>query len=182
MGQSCYPVINDYIQNVTNSFEPTKIFSKQMNQLSLSFLIPMHRTSAYYNELIPLAESLSRLYDENLEKAGKRCSLAMVRSVFQTGNSDKIKACLDLRIPKHVIHFLQDNDAEIRKECLLILLEISKGLQDEDFEIMSKNAINMKQNFSKHGFSRTAFDKHKAMSMAAQQDVLDPGRIQLPGD
>jgi hypothetical protein len=27
MGQSCYPVINDYIQNVTNSFEPTKIFS-----------------------------------------------------------------------------------------------------------------------------------------------------------
>lgn len=82
MGQSCYPVINDYIQNVTNSFEPTKIFSKQMNQLSLSFLIPMHRTSAYYNELIPLAESLSRLYDENLEKAGKRCSLAMIRSVF----------------------------------------------------------------------------------------------------
>ena len=28
MGQSCYPVINDYIQNVTNSFEPNKIFSK----------------------------------------------------------------------------------------------------------------------------------------------------------
>ena len=128
MGQSCYPVINDYIQNVSNSFEPTKIFSKQMNQLSLSFLIPMHRTAAYYNELIPLTESLSRLYDENLEKAGKRCSLAMIRSVFQTGNSDKIKACLDLRIPKHIIHFLQDSDAEIRKECLLILLEISKGL------------------------------------------------------
>jgi hypothetical protein len=42
----------------------------------------MHRTAAYYNELIPLTESLSRLYDENLEKAGKRCSLAMIRSVF----------------------------------------------------------------------------------------------------
>ena len=88
----------------------------------------MHRTAAYYNELIPLTESLSRLYDEDLEKAGKRCSLAMIRSVFQTGNSDKIKACLDLRVPKHIIHFLQDSDAEIRKECLLILLEISKGL------------------------------------------------------
>ena len=42
MGQSCYPVLNDYISNVSNSFEPSKIFSKQMNQLSLSFLIPMN--------------------------------------------------------------------------------------------------------------------------------------------
>ena len=37
----------------------------------------------------------------------------------------------------------------------------------------------MKQEFSKHGFSRTAFDKHKAMSMAAQQEVLDPGKIEI---
>ena len=82
MGQSCYPVINDYIQNVTNSFEPNKIFSKQMNMLSLSFLIPMNYTAAYYNELIPLTESLSRLYNPELENAGKKCSLAMIRSVF----------------------------------------------------------------------------------------------------
>lgn len=82
MGQSCYPVINDYIQNVSNSFEPSKIFSKQMNLLSLSFLIPMNYTAAYYNELIPLTESLSRLYDPALENAGKKCSLAMIRSVF----------------------------------------------------------------------------------------------------
>lgn len=82
MGQSCYPVLNDYISNVTNSFEPSKIFSKQMNQLSLSFLIPMNRTTAYYNELIPITECLSRLYSPTLEKAGKRCALAMIRSVF----------------------------------------------------------------------------------------------------
>ena len=31
MGQSCYPVINDYITNITNSFEPSKVFSRQMN-------------------------------------------------------------------------------------------------------------------------------------------------------
>lgn len=37
----------------------------------------------------------------------------------------------------------------------------------------------MKQEFSKYGFSRTAFDKHKAMSMAAQQEVLDPGKIEI---
>jgi len=31
LGQSCYPVLNDYIQSVSNSFEPSKIFSRQMN-------------------------------------------------------------------------------------------------------------------------------------------------------
>lgn len=82
LGQSCYPVICDYIASISNNFEPTKIFSKQMSHLSMSYLIPMNRTSAYYNELIPISESLSRLYNPDLEKAGKRCSLAMIRSVF----------------------------------------------------------------------------------------------------
>merc|ERR1719223_1673608 len=106
-----------------------------MNLLSISFLIPMNYTSAYFNELIPLTDSLSRLYNPKLENAGKKCSLAMIRSVFQTGNSDKIKACLDLRMPKHVIHFLQDSKQEIRRECLLIFLEISKGLMDDDVQM-----------------------------------------------
>jgi hypothetical protein len=34
---------------------------------------------------------------------------------------------------------------EVRQETLLILREISKGLQDEDFEILTKNAVNIKQ-------------------------------------
>ena len=42
----------------------------------------MNKTSAYYNELIPIAESLSRLYSEDLDLAGKKLSLAMIRSVF----------------------------------------------------------------------------------------------------
>lgn len=98
-------------------------------------MIPFNRTSLYYNELIPLTECLARLTQRDkqangrtLEKAGKRCSLAVVRSVFQTGSSDKIKACLDMRVPKHIIHFLQDEDSEVRHECLLIFYEISKGL------------------------------------------------------
>jgi hypothetical protein len=53
-----------------------------MNSLSLSYLIPMNRTAAYYNELVPIAECLKRLYSPELEKAGKRCALAMIRSVF----------------------------------------------------------------------------------------------------
>jgi hypothetical protein len=133
----------------------------------------MNRTQAYYNELIPIAESISRLYTPELEKSGKRCSLAMVRSVFQTGNSDKIKACLDMRVPKHLIHFLQDTDADIRKECLYTFLEISKGLQDDDFEVIGKHATNLKREFSKHGYTKTAFDLHKAVSMASQAEVLD---------
>ncbi len=52
----------------------------------------------------------------------------MIRSVFQTGNSDKIKACLDMRVPKHIIPFLQDSDQQVRRETLLALYEISKGL------------------------------------------------------
>ena len=176
MGQSCYPVINDYISNVTNAFEPNKIFSKQMNMLSLSFLIPMNYTAAYYNELIPLTESLSRLYNPDLENAGKKCSLAMIRSVFQTGNADKIKACLDLRLPKHVIHFVQDSMSEIRRECLLIFLEISKGLQDEDFAVQTRHAVNIPQEYSKQGYRKTAADQHKAVSMASQAEVLDNRR------
>jgi len=66
----------------------------------------MNRTTAYYNELTPIAECLSRLHNPNIETAGERCALAMIRSVFQTSNSDKIKACLDLRVPKHIIRFL----------------------------------------------------------------------------
>jgi oligoendopeptidase F len=172
MGHYCYPVLNDYLINVSSTFEPSKIFSRQMSQLSLSYLIPMNRTKAYYNELAPLTECLCRLYSPDLEKAGKRCALSMIRSVFQTGSSDKIKACLDMRIPKHVIHFLQDTDNEVRKECLLTLLEISKGLQDEDFEIMGKSAANLKQEYSRRGFRKSAFDQHKAISMANQQEEV----------
>ena len=77
-----------------------------MNLLSLSFLIPMNYTQAYYTELIPITESLSRLYNPELENSGKKASLSMIRSVYQSNHSDKIKACLDMRLPKHVIHFL----------------------------------------------------------------------------
>jgi hypothetical protein len=47
------------------------------------------------------------------------------------------------------------------------MLEISKGLQDED-DYKVKNAVNIKQEFSKQDYMNTAFDKHKAVSMAAQ--------------
>jgi hypothetical protein len=65
-----------------------------------------------------------------------------------------------------VIHFLQDSESDVRKECLLTLLEISKGLQDEDFEIIGKSAANLKQEYTRRGFRKTAFDQHKAISMA----------------
>ena len=78
-----------------------------------------------------------------------------------------------MRIPKHIIHFLQDTDSLVRKECLLTLLEISKGLQDEDFEIMGKTAANLKQEYSRRGFRKTAFDQHKAISLASQSEAVE---------
>jgi len=42
----------------------------------------MLRTKAYYSELIPIGDSIARLYDKNLEIKAKQGSLAMLRSVF----------------------------------------------------------------------------------------------------
>jgi hypothetical protein len=75
----------------------------------------MERSKDYYNELVPITESIARLNNTSPEKGqDKRTALAMIRSTFQTGNSDKIKACLDMRVPKHIIHFLQDPMMEVR--------------------------------------------------------------------
>lgn len=49
-----------------------------------------------------------------------------------------------MRIPKQIIHFLQDSDSEVRHETLLIFFEISKGLQDEDSEILGRHATNLR--------------------------------------
>jgi len=70
-------------------------------------------------------------------------------------------------VPKHIIHFLQDNDSEVRHECLMIFFEISKGLQDDDFEIIGKHAANLKQEFSKRVYNKTSFDQHKVVSLMA---------------
>lgn len=105
-----------------------------MNLLSLSTMTPLNRTAAYYNELISICECLARLKESEPEdNHTKKICLAVIRSIFQTGNSDKIKACLDMRVPNHITHYLNDGDADTRKECLLIFYEISKGLQDENF-------------------------------------------------
>jgi hypothetical protein len=68
---------------------------------------------------------------------------------------------------------VQDSQADIRKECLLIFLEISRGLQDEDSTISSKKAVDLPQEYSKYGYKRNAGENHKAISMASQQEVLD---------
>jgi hypothetical protein len=55
----------DYIKHVTNinmNVESKKIFSRQMNGLLVSYLIPQNKTKAYYSELIPIGDSIARLY------------------------------------------------------------------------------------------------------------------------
>ena len=117
-------MIVDHIDSTTNSIESDKIFSKSINLFLSSCLIPYFKTQAYY-ELVPLVDSISRLQNPDLGKAGKWTALAVIRSVFQTGTSDKIKACLDMRVPKHIISFVQDIDPEVRHEAMLIFMKIS---------------------------------------------------------
>ena len=59
--------------------------------------------------LIALRSPISKL-----GKAGRRSNLANLSSLLQTGTSDKIKLCLDMRIPRYIVHFLADSDAEVR--------------------------------------------------------------------
>ncbi len=37
-----------------------------------------------------------------------------------------------MRIPKYIVHFLSDSDADVRGESLQIFYEISRGLEDDD--------------------------------------------------
>jgi hypothetical protein len=160
-------VINDYVTSTSNSFEPDKLLSKSMNFFCSSFIIPNNRTVSYYNTLMPVADSLARLANPDLARAGKRTSLAIIRSIFQTGTADKIKVCLDLRVSNHVINFMQDKDRDVRNECLLIFYEISKGLQDDDFEILGSNTSSSKLDLSKGAHqTKSAFDQHKAFSLS----------------
>ena len=55
----------------------------------------------------------------------------------------------------------------VRQESLYTFLEISKGLQDDDFEIKGRHAGNLKQELSKLGYTKTTFDLHKAVSMSS---------------
>lgn len=82
MGQTCYPVIVDHIDSTTNSIESDKIFSKSINLYLSSCLIPYFKTSSYFNELVPLADSVSWLKNPDLGKSGKWTALAVLRSVF----------------------------------------------------------------------------------------------------
>lgn len=38
---------------------------------------------------------------------------------------------------------------------------------------MGKSAVNLKQEYSRRGFRKTAFDQHKAISMASQSDAVE---------
>lgn len=73
-----------------------------------------------------------------------------------------------MRIPKHIISFIQDADPEVRHECLLIFYEISKGLLDQDTEIEGTDVgTEESQDLNKRTKSKTAFGQHKTMSMSA---------------
>lgn len=136
-----------------------------MNHLSLYSLIPKYRTIAYYNELIPIAEAYTRLQQPNINTEVKVECLKMIRSIFRAGNSDKIKACLDMRVPNYLVVFLQDLNEDVRNECLITFNEISKGLVDDEFEIITRQTIELKRNLLTINFKKTVVDIKGAIAM-----------------
>jgi len=90
-----------------------------------------------------------------------------IRSIFQNGNSDKIKACLDMRVPNYLVMFLQDPDETVRRECINSFHEISKGLLEDEFEVITTHSSNLKSNFSKNNLKKTQFDMRTAVTMAS---------------
>ena len=89
-----------------------------------------------------------------------------------------MKACLDMRVPRHVVRFMQDRDADVRNECLLIFNEISKGLKDEDIDLMTELGKREMPDLSKQGHVQKAFDTHKDMAVTAYmegEEILEKG-------
>lgn len=73
-----------------------------------------------------------------------------------------------MRIPKHIISFVQDSDPEVRHEAMLIFYEISWGLLDWDTEVEgtdvgTEDALDL----NKRSKTKSAFSQHKNLSMSA---------------
>ena len=69
---------------------------------------------------------------------------------------------------------MQDVDPDVRHEVLLIFFEISKGLQDDDYEILdSDRGTKDKQDLSKRKAEKGAFSQHKHLSMTVKMGEDD---------
>ena len=122
LGQHYYPVIRDYIASET-------------------------RSADYFSELISLAENLYLLRLDSTGTAAKKNALKHVRSMLITRNGDKLKAALDLRLPQHLIHLLQDSDHMVRLETIQIFQELSRGCVEPD-DVRSSKALETHKFFS----------------------------------
>lgn len=118
-GQNYYPVIKDYL--ATN------------------------RSPDYYSVLTSIADNILLLKRLDSTKTARRLALRHIRAIFQLGNEYKLKALLDFRLPSHIIHCIQYDDAEVRLETILIFFEISKGCLPTNIP-MSPNTLPNERN------------------------------------
>ena len=61
--------------------------------------------------------------------------------------------------------FLQDLNEDVRNECLITFNEISKGLVDDEFEIITRQTIELKRNLLTINFKKTVVDIKGAIAM-----------------
>jgi len=72
-----------------------------------------------------------------------------------------------MRVPNYLVMFLQHPDENLRRECINIFYEISKGLLEDEFEVITTQSSNLKSNFSKNNLKKTQFDMKTAVTMAS---------------
>ena len=72
-----------------------------------------------------------------------------------------------MRVPNFLVVFLQDPDENVRRECMHSFNEISKGLLEDEFEVIATHSTNLKSNFSKNSVKKTSFDMRTAVTMAS---------------
>jgi Ca2+-binding EF-hand superfamily protein/serine/threonine protein kinase len=117
-GQNYYPVIRDYLST--------------------------NRSPDYYSVLVSIADNIMLLKRPDSTKTARRLALRHIRAIFQLSNEHKLKAMLDFRLPQHIVHCIQYDDAEVRLETILIFFEISKGCLPNNIPIQPANTQNEK--------------------------------------
>ncbi|CAG9314903.1 unnamed protein product [Blepharisma stoltei] len=92
----------------------------------------------YSSELLMLAENFALLKRESSSVTARRNAIRHIRAMIQLGNENKLEAARDFRLPKHILHCLQDSDFQVRFEATLIMLEISKGCKIKEIPVLEK--------------------------------------------
>ncbi len=130
------------------------MFGKSATRLYGNFMIPAARTSEYYSELLKLCDTICILASDGYSDETKRSSLGSLCGTIYSGDAERIKAAVDLRVTRYLHPLLQHPDEETRKLALLTFYQFSRAIADE--ETLSLLSLEPVQVFMKENVAPTA--------------------------